>query len=63
MSTGKLAGKTIAFLATDGVEQVELTQPWQAIKEAGAEVELVSLDSKDIQGVLHDKPGDKFSVE
>jgi len=63
MSTGKLAGKTIAFLATDGVEQVELTQPWQAIKEAGAEVELVSLDSKDIQGVHHDKPGDKFSVD
>ncbi len=27
---GKLDGKTIAFLATEGVEQVELTEPWKA---------------------------------
>ena len=30
-----LSGKTIAFLATDGVEQVELTEPWRAVQEAG----------------------------
>ena len=31
-----LSGKTIAFVATDGVEQVELTEPWRAVEEAGA---------------------------
>ena len=35
MPTDSLDGKRIAFLATDGFEQVELTQPWQAIKGAG----------------------------
>lgn len=58
-----LASKKIAFLATDGFEQVELTEPWQAIEAAGAEVHLVSLKSGKIQGVHHDKPGDKFSVD
>jgi protease I len=38
----QLNGKKIAFLATDGFEQVEFTQPWEAIKSAGATVELVS---------------------
>jgi protease I len=58
----KLNGKKIAFLATDGVEQVELTEPWEAIRESGASVELVSLKSGEIQGVHHDKKGDKFTV-
>lgn len=30
-----LQDKTIAFLATDGVEQVELTEPWKAVEQAG----------------------------
>ena len=34
----------VAVLATDGVEQVELDRPWQALEEAGAEPELVSLE-------------------
>lgn len=59
----KLRGKKIAFLATDGFEQVELTKPWEAIKEAGAEVELVSLKEGEIQGVHHDEKGDKFKVD
>lgn len=58
-----LTGKTIAFLATDGVEQVELTKPWDAIKSAGATVHLVSLKSGEIQGVHHEKQGDKFPVD
>jgi protease I len=37
---GKLDGKKIAFIATDGVEQVELTKPWEAVKEAGGQPEL-----------------------
>ena len=40
----KLQGKRVAFLATDMVEQVELTEPWKAVKEAGATPELVSLE-------------------
>jgi len=38
-----LTGTHIAFFATDGVEQVELTGPWEAAKAAGATVELVSI--------------------
>lgn len=63
MAMNKLKGKTIAFLATDGVEQVELTQPWEAIAAAGAKVTLVSLDKGKIQGVHHDKKGDLFNVD
>ncbi len=59
----KLTGKKIAFLATDGFEQVELTKPWEAIKDAGATVELISLESGEIQGVHHDEKGDKFKVD
>jgi protease I len=58
-----LTGKRIAFLATDGVEQVELTTPWDALEEAGAEVELVSIESGKIQGVNHMEKGDEFSVD
>lgn len=59
----KLDGKRIAFLATDGFEQVELTKPWEAIKDAGATVELISLKSGKIQGVHHDEKGDQFEVD
>ena len=61
--TGELKGKKIAFLATDGVEQVELTEPWQAVKDAGAEVELLSLETGEIQGVNHMEKGDMFPVD
>jgi protease I len=60
---GKLDGKKIAFLATDGVEQIELTKPWEAVKEAGAEVELLSLEDGQIQGFEHLDHGDKFDVD
>lgn len=59
-----LYGKTIAFLATDGFEQIELTEPWKAIKNAGGTVKLVSpkIDGT-IRGVHHDVPGDEFIVD
>jgi deglycase len=60
---GKLDGKKIAFLAADGVEQVELTKPWEAVKGEGAETELVSLESGQIQGFNHLDHGDKFDVD
>lgn len=59
----QLTGKKIAFLATDGVEQVELTQPWEAVKQAGGQPELVSLESGRIQGVNHMDKGDTFPVD
>jgi protease I len=61
--TENLSGKRIAFLATDGVEQVELTEPWEAIKGAGADVELISISSGEIQGMNHLDKGDKFKVD
>ncbi len=60
---GKLSGKTVAVLATDGVELIELTDPVKALKEAGAAVEIVSLKSGQIQGFDHLMPGDKITVD
>ena len=48
---GKLDGKKIAFLATDGVEQSELTEPWKAVEQEGGTPELISLEDGEIQGV------------
>jgi len=61
--SNKLQGKRIAFLATDGFEQVELTKPWQSIQEAGAEVVLVSPKDGKIQGMNHDEKADQFAVD
>jgi protease I len=58
----ELMGKRIAFLATDGVEQVELQQPWDAAKSAGAEVELISIKPGTIQGVNGMDKADTFPV-
>jgi protease I len=55
--------KKIAFLLTDGFEQSEFTQPWEAIKKAGAKCELVSLKSGKIQGMKHADKVDKFVVD
>jgi len=58
-----LKSKRIAFLATDGFEQVELTRPWADITNAGATVELISLKDGEIQGMNHDEKGRKFKVD
>jgi protease I len=60
---GKLDGKRVAFLATDGVEQVELTEPWKKVEEEGGTPELVSLESGEIQGFNHLDKGDTFQVD
>jgi protease I len=59
----ELQGKRVAFLATDGVEQVELTEPWKAVEQAGGEPELISLRSGEIQGFQHHDKGDTFTVD
>lgn len=61
--SNELQGKKIAFLATDGVEQVELTEPWKAVQEAGATPELVSTKSGQIQAMNHIDKGDTFTVD
>jgi protease I len=58
-----LNGKHIAILATDGFEQSELTKPLEALRDAGAEVEIVSLKDGEIQGMEHDEKGDKIRVD
>jgi protease I len=60
---GTLQGRKIAILATDGVEQVELTEPQKALRDAGADVTVVSLKSGTIQGMNHDQKGDKLPVD
>jgi protease I len=57
-----LSHTTIAFLATDGVEQVELTGPWEALAEAGASLHLVS-NTDEVQGFNHLDKADTFPVD
>ncbi len=63
MSAKQLTGKRIAFLATDGFEQIELTRPWEAVKNAGGEAVLVSPKKGSIQGMNHDEKADTFQVD
>jgi protease I len=60
---GQLTGRKVAFLATDGVEQVEFTAPWNALKQAGAELKLVSDKTGEIQSMNHGEKGQKFPVD
>jgi protease I len=59
-----LDGKTIAFLvAPEGVEQVELTEPWKAVKQAGGTPKLVSTKQGQIQAFQHLDKGERFAVD
>jgi protease I len=61
---GKLDGKRIAFLAApEGVEQVELTEPWKAVEREGATPELVSTEAGEIQAFNHLDKADTFKVD
>jgi deglycase len=59
----ELSGKRVAFLATDMVEQVELTGPWEALQKAGATLELISDKEDQIQGFNHYDKADSFKVD
>ena len=59
----KLSGKKVAFLATHGVEQVELTEPWKSVEQEGGKPELLSLESGEIEGFEHLDKGDTFKVD
>jgi deglycase len=59
----ELQGKRVAFLAADMVEQIELTEPWKAVEQAGGTPELVSLGEGEIQGFNHFDVADTFKVD
>jgi protease I len=58
-----IKGVKVAILATDGVEQVELTEPQKALRAAGATVTVVSPKSGKIQGMNHAEKGDQITVD
>ena len=60
----ELQGKKIAFLvANEGVEQVELTEPWQAVEAAGGTPVLVALEGGEVQAFNHLDKADTFKVD
>lgn len=62
--SNELQGKTIAILAADGVEKVELEQPRAALQDAGARVQVLSLKNGEIQARNHDlEPAGTFPVD
>jgi protease I len=59
-----LTGRTIAFLvAPEGIEQVELTDPWSAVEQAGGTPKLLSLESGEVQAFNHLDKADTFPVD
>ncbi len=63
MADTRLSGRSVAVLATDGVEQVELTEPVKALKQAGAQVQVVSPKSGSIRGWNHFDKADAIPVD
>jgi protease I len=63
MAEQKLQGKKIAFLASDMVEEIELTKPWQAVKDAGGEPELLSIEKGEIQAFNHYDKSKTYPVD
>ena len=59
-----LSGKTVAFaVAHEGVEQVELTEPWKAVEQEGGIPELISLEPGEVQAFNHLDKADTFAVD
>jgi protease I len=63
MAEQTLSDRKVAVLATDGFEQSELEKPVEALRAAGATVEIVSPKGGQIQGMVHDEKGDTVSVD
>jgi protease I len=59
----ELQGKHIAFLFTEGAEQVEVTEPLEAVKNAGADVDIVSLEKGEVEMWNHFDKGDKIEAD
>lgn len=63
MGTNTIQGKRVAFLLTDGFEQIELTSPWEAVQDAGGMPVLVSPNPEEVQGFHSVDKGDTFVVD
>jgi len=64
MSENKLQGKKVAFLvANEGIEQVELTEPWKAVEQAGGTPELIAPEAGEAQAMNHLDKADTFTVD
>jgi protease I len=62
--TERIEGKRIAFLvANEGIEQVELTRPWKAVKESGGDPDLIAPESGKAQAFNHLDKADSFDVD
>src|SRR3954467_13056459 len=59
----ELSNKRVAFLAAEGVEQVELTEPWKAVEQAGGKPELISVEDGEVQAFNHLDKADTFKVD
>jgi protease I len=59
----RIEGKRVAFLAAnEGVEQIELTRPWEAVEQAGGEPELIAPESGSVQAFEHLDKADTFNA-
>ena len=63
MDGSRLSGKKVAVLATDYFEEAELTEPVKALKDAGAEVDIIAPKSGEIKGLKHVEPGKSVKVD
>jgi protease I len=61
--SNELKDKKVAFLAAEGVEQVELTEPWKAVEQAGGTPELISVEEGHVQAFNHLDKADTFAVD
>ena len=59
----ELKGKRVAFLFTEGAEQIEVTEPLDAVRKAGADVDIVSLEKGEVEMWNHFDKGDKISAD
>ena len=62
--SNELTGRRVAFLVSNaGVEQIELTSPWQSVKDAGGEPVLLAPDAEPVQAMNHDEKADTFNPD
>jgi protease I len=61
---GELNGKKVAFLvAQEGIEEVELTEPWKAVEQAGGEPVLIAPESGEVQSMKHLDKSETYPVD
>jgi protease I len=58
-----ISGKKVAVIATDFFEEAELTEPVKALKNVGAQVEIIAPHEGEIKGVKHVDPGQSVKVD